>query len=68
MKSIEENVQKVRYTKAIFYEIVGLQFRKMYTGILFPDVYTFFTAERNPILACMCYTAVIFDYNSEQLS
>jgi hypothetical protein len=25
----------------MFYEIVGLQFRKMYTGIMFPQVYIF---------------------------
>jgi hypothetical protein len=41
MKSIEENVKKVINTKAMFYEIAGQQFRKMYTGLKFPHVYIF---------------------------
>jgi hypothetical protein len=41
MKSIEENVEKVRNRKAMFNGIVGLQFRKMHSGIMFPHVYIF---------------------------
>jgi hypothetical protein len=37
MKSLEEIVEEVRKPKAIFYEIAGLEFRKMYTGIMFPQ-------------------------------
>jgi hypothetical protein len=42
MKSREEYFEKVRNTKAMFNEIVGLQFRKMHTGKMFPHVYIFF--------------------------
>jgi hypothetical protein len=41
MKFLEEIVEKVRKPKAMFYKIVGLQFRKMYTGIMFPHVNIF---------------------------
>jgi hypothetical protein len=41
MKSMEENFEKVRNTKAMFNEIVGQKFRKMNTGRMFPHVYIF---------------------------
>jgi hypothetical protein len=41
MKYMEESVEMVSKPNAMFYEIVGLQFRKMYTGIMFPQVYIF---------------------------
>jgi hypothetical protein len=41
MKSMEENVEKVRRRKTMFYAVVGLQFRKMYIGIMYLQIYIF---------------------------
>jgi hypothetical protein len=41
MKYMDENIERVRRRKTIFYANVGQQFRKMYIRIMFPQNYIF---------------------------
>jgi hypothetical protein len=42
MKSMDENIEKVRWRKTMFHAIVGQQFGKMYIAIMFPPILQFY--------------------------